>query len=515
MLALKDKANQAFSQKLYAEALRLYTKGVEEYPNEKAFWANRSQVHFVLENFESCIADAEKSLQIDENFAKSHIRIGNSYVQLGNFQRAKESYKKAQEISKDDASGLALKKAEQYEAEWKNAKELMAAKKMKEAAIVLGPLIENVTACPEIFYDCMTCYHHCERFDEILKLLVPQPTDPPSKYRIDKAPYVHDKTARYLLASTYFAFALLDDAEKHLSILSDMPDGAYFRDVAAMKTKCDNLQQVIRNVVTLTQSKRYEWALDNLTKALAEPGLLPNQRRLLLTHRAIQYNCLARFEDAMSDCNSALDGGLKGHWRIRAYQCRGYCHEALDDITKAIDDYEKALECKPDIARTKERLEYLKKMRPKRKDYYRLLGVKRDSTNAQIKEAYHSLAKQFHPDKARNDEERKMKTETMQRLNEAYSVLSDPEKRARYDSGDHNPETAAGWWCFSSEFFEMCCGGPPEEGGACDTHIYNGKKCLFMSTMCMGATITCPCWCPYFMCTRNQPQNYEPDSSPP
>lgn len=64
------------------------------------------------------------------------------------------------------------------------------------------------------------------------------------------------------------------------------------------------------------------------------------------------------------------------------------------------------------------------------KDYYEILGVKRESTAAEIKAAYRKLARKFHPDVNKTKEaEQKFKD-----LNEAYEVLSDKEKRQRYDS---------------------------------------------------------------------------------
>lgn len=64
------------------------------------------------------------------------------------------------------------------------------------------------------------------------------------------------------------------------------------------------------------------------------------------------------------------------------------------------------------------------------KDYYEILGVKRESTEAEIKSAYRKLARKFHPDVNKTKEaEQKFKD-----INEAYEVLSDKEKRQRYDS---------------------------------------------------------------------------------
>lgn len=64
------------------------------------------------------------------------------------------------------------------------------------------------------------------------------------------------------------------------------------------------------------------------------------------------------------------------------------------------------------------------------KDYYEILGVKRESSGAEIKSAYRKLARKFHPDVNKTKEaEQKFKD-----INEAYEVLSDKEKRQRYDN---------------------------------------------------------------------------------
>lgn len=64
------------------------------------------------------------------------------------------------------------------------------------------------------------------------------------------------------------------------------------------------------------------------------------------------------------------------------------------------------------------------------KDYYDILGVKREATDAEIKSAYRKMARKYHPDVNKTKEaESKFKD-----INEAYEVLSDHQKRQRYDS---------------------------------------------------------------------------------
>ncbi len=64
------------------------------------------------------------------------------------------------------------------------------------------------------------------------------------------------------------------------------------------------------------------------------------------------------------------------------------------------------------------------------KDYYEILNVDRNASEEEIKKAYRRLALKYHPDRNPGD---KYAEEKFKEINEAYEVLSDPEKRARYD----------------------------------------------------------------------------------
>ncbi len=64
------------------------------------------------------------------------------------------------------------------------------------------------------------------------------------------------------------------------------------------------------------------------------------------------------------------------------------------------------------------------------KDYYQILGVDRSADEKEIKRAYRKLALKYHPDKNPGD---KQAEEKFKELNEAYEVLGDAEKRAKYD----------------------------------------------------------------------------------
>lgn len=94
-------------------------------------------------------------------------------------------------------------------------------------------------------------------------------------------------------------------------------------------------------------------------------------------------------------------------------------------------------------------------------DYYKILGVSKDIPQKDVRAAYRKRAKQFHPDLHPNDPKAKAK---FQALNEAYDVLSDPDKRAKYDkygeqwkaadAFEQNGGSSGGFGGFSNNPFE-------------------------------------------------------------
>lgn len=93
-----------------------------------------------------------------------------------------------------------------------------------------------------------------------------------------------------------------------------------------------------------------------------------------------------------------------------------------------------------------------------KRDYYEILGVKKDATKADIKSAYRKAALKWHPDK--NPDNKKEAEEKFKEINEAYQVLSDEQKRKTYDQFGHaafDPSGGMGGNPFAGGFRQ---GGP-------------------------------------------------------
>lgn len=111
-----------------------------------------------------------------------------------------------------------------------------------------------------------------------------------------------------------------------------------------------------------------------------------------------------------------------------------------------------------------------------KRDYYEILGVSKNASDDEIKKAYRKLAVKYHPDKNPGDKEAEAK---FKEINEAHDVLSDKQKRARYDQFGHagvggasggpfggagNPFASGGNFNFNGQTFNFDFGG----GGAFD-----------------------------------------------
>ena len=101
-----------------------------------------------------------------------------------------------------------------------------------------------------------------------------------------------------------------------------------------------------------------------------------------------------------------------------------------------------------------------------KRDYYEVLGVSKNASDDEIKKAYRKLAVKYHPDKNPGDKEAEAK---FKEINEAHDVLSDKQKRARYDQFGHAGVGGAGGNPFAG-------GGNPFGGG---NFNFNGQTFNF------------------------------------
>ncbi|KAM0953693.1 putative DnaJ protein P58IPK [Dioscorea sansibarensis] len=142
---------------------------------------------------------------------------------------------------------------------------------------------------------------------------------------------------------------------------------------------------------------------------------------------------LGRGNDAVNSCTEALeiDGEL-----VEALFQRGKAKLITEDWEAAVEDLKSAAQKSPQDMNIREALRKAEKSLKlsKRKDWYKILGIPKTASIAEIKRAYKKLALQWHPDK--NVDNREEAEAQFREVAAAYEVLGDEEKRVRYDRGE-------------------------------------------------------------------------------
>ncbi|XP_078179243.1 dnaJ P58IPK-like protein [Carex rostrata] len=204
----------------------------------------------------------------------------------------------------------------------------------------------------------------------------------------------------------------------------------------------------LKNLLRKTKS-----AEDNLAKGKLRLAAEDYKSALALDPNHTSYNVnlylglckvlvkLGRGKEAITSCNDALeiDGEL-----IEALSQRGEAKLLIEDWEGAVQDLKEAAQKSPQDMNIREalmRAEKALKM-SQRKDWYKILGVSKSASVAEIKRAYKKLALQWHPDK--NQDNRVEAEAKFQEIAAAYEVLGDEDKRVKYDRGEDLDEMGMG-----------------------------------------------------------------------
>ncbi|CAK8543836.1 unnamed protein product [Lathyrus sativus] len=150
---------------------------------------------------------------------------------------------------------------------------------------------------------------------------------------------------------------------------------------------------------------------------------------------------LGRGKDALNSCSEALNIDEE---LIDALVQRGEAKLLTEDWEGAVEDLKAAAQKSPQDMNIREVLMRAEKALKisKRKDYYKILGISKHASAADIKRAYKKLALQWHPDK--NVDNREEAEAKFREIAAAYEVLSDEDKRTRYDRGEDLEESGMG-----------------------------------------------------------------------
>lgn len=202
-----------------------------------------------------------------------------------------------------------------------------------------------------------------------------------------------------------------------------------------MRLKAKNLKEKKETGNKLFKVGKFREAHALYTEALNIDPRNADTNSKLFYNRALVNSKIGNIRDAIADCTSTLVNNAN---YLKALLLRAKCQNDMENFEESVKDYEAAHK----LEKTMEIRNLLKEAkvalkRSKRKDYYKILGIDKRATDEEIKKAYKKRALTHHPDRhaSASDEEKRDQEKKFKEVGEAYAILSDPQKKDRFDNG--------------------------------------------------------------------------------
>ncbi|GAW22230.1 hypothetical protein ANO14919_117660 [Xylariales sp. No.14919] len=419
----KSLGNKSFKDRQYKKAIKEYSQAIELMPDSPTYLSNRAAAYMSDGQYDAALEDCSRAVDLDPHNPKFLLRLARIYTNLGRPDEAMTTFNRIQPPP--------------------SAKDTAAAKEMQHHMKAAQEALNSGTSGSMVLH----------AIDQAEKLLAPGATRPRKWQLMRGNAYLkmggvnslgeaqnvamsllrqnsQDPEALVLRGRALYAQGDNDKAIQHFrKALSGDPD---FKDAVRWLRTVQKLDRMKEEGNTDYKAGRWQAAFDKYTAALDVDPLNRGINSKLLQNRALCRLKLKDYDEAIADCEraTALDPSY-----IKARKTKANALGQLEKWEDAVREWKKIQELDPEdrtIAKEIRKAE-LELKKSQRKDYYKILGVPKDADDASIKKAYRKLAIIHHPDKNRDDEGA---AERFKDIGEAYETLSDPQKRARYDSGE-------------------------------------------------------------------------------
>lgn len=419
----KTQGNTEFKNNNFTKAIELYTRAIETYDGEASYYANRAACYLSMKKYLKCIEDCNETLRKDPAFVKAMKRKAKSLFLLGKLPEAKVEYKRALEKDpNDNGTKTELRELEQVEKLVNDSTVSMENKKYSDA---LMEIKRGLSICPDYNdlkikqIECLAKMGHAENAIQISNQCFNDLSS-----NLD---YLHAR-----------GLALLYNGQPDIAKKTLMeglrldPDNVKCR-TTVKKLKAQEEAKEKGN--TEFKAGNHEAALKSYSDSIE---IDPNNKTIcsmLYYNRASVYMKMKKYKEALEDCNKAIE---LNETYAKAYVKRADIRIEMEEFDEAVKDLKQAKQIDPHYAGLNQKMQETELARKKaaRKDYYKLLELAKDCGEDEIKKAYKKLALKWHPDKNRDSEEQtKIAEAKFKDISEAYAVLSDPQKKRRYDAG--------------------------------------------------------------------------------
>eukprot|EP00008_Paramoeba_atlantica_P009121 CAMPEP_0201481076 /NCGR_PEP_ID=MMETSP0151_2-20130828/5402_1 /ASSEMBLY_ACC=CAM_ASM_000257 /TAXON_ID=200890 /ORGANISM="Paramoeba atlantica, Strain 621/1 / CCAP 1560/9" /LENGTH=538 /DNA_ID=CAMNT_0047863107 /DNA_START=107 /DNA_END=1723 /DNA_ORIENTATION=- len=474
---LIKEGDDAIRLKQYTSAWKKYTAAIKLDSSKFIGYYKRAIASVQRSNANSALSDLDRVIELKPDYLQALIQRGNVLMSLGRFKDSRAQYQQVLSLSPGHA--LTTKKMGIL-ANGENAfVQMTKAIRNKNLVLAMKYHTEALsTASENRFLNFLRVFfaskkHDYDQIAEAAMAMIKQ--DSQDVEAIVWRGISFFRLNRLEVAMKHFKEAIKYDPENKLGktylkrTKKYQKNSAIAIDAVNEKRWSDALQVLNDLVVPLLEE---EASTVFVSKAISnDQGITAEDLHVLpetesFTHpelyRMLELLCQCQVElkqasSAIKTCSKAI--GIRQDL-IDAHIFRAKAKMQLEDYDSAYGDLQEVLRIDRNNRQANSLMQEVQKLQKmaKRVDYYKVLGVEKTAKPSEIKRAYRNLAKSNHPDKVA-EEERDAAILKMQKVNEAYEVLRDNEKRGKYDRGEDLDERG---------------GGSPFQGGGFPFNFHGG-----------------------------------------
>ena len=435
-LQMKELGNVQFKNQNYSSAIDYYTRGIEMNSYEPVLYSNRATCYKCLGKYKESVSDYKKAVQLNPRNTKNMRKLSTVYILLGNFGEAQMLLQKCCNLEPEDSShNYELNKAKKMVEDYEKIHEKMKDQKWEDVEEQSKKLLNDASSFKELqkIY-IQACLELC-KFKQIIDYI----NNNVSSYTKSK-----DEEFNYLLAKAYYFKGDYDLARREINNL--IRKGFNEEKYSKLKKHIETINDAKIRANAYFKNNNYEQAINEYTKLLDFDPENKNFMSIILTNRALCYKKQGKNMEALKDVDKAIEYNPN---YSTAYIRRALIYEEFKMFDDAKSDLSKAKELDPNNSKIDGYVNEAnqKADQARNRDYYQILGIKKNATPEEIKKAYRKLALKYHPDRnSETEQTKKIAQRKFQDVSDAYSVLSDPKKKEMFDQGVDplNPETASG-----------------------------------------------------------------------
>ncbi|XP_020283493.1 dnaJ homolog subfamily C member 3 [Pseudomyrmex gracilis] len=405
------------------DALSHYHAAVEGDPTNYLTYYKRGTVYLALGKAKFALLDLDRVLDLQPDFIPARLQRGNILLKQARFDEAELDFRNILAIDNYNRDALdALEKL------------FTAREEMHyiDPHVKAGDHLAAIQLITRILETCPWSSSLRERRAEIHVILgdyMSAISDIRSTTKL-----LSDNTEGFFkLAVWLYRLGQVDEALKEIrECLKLDPD---HKQCFPFYKKIRKIAKLLQDTETALEDTRdYDACIDSAQRVLTQEPKERNVRFLAFQFLCKCYADNSEATKAINNCKEALK--IKKETVILCDSADAYlAAEMFDD---AIRDYKEALEIDPNLQRAKQGLQKAqqRQKQSESRDYYKILGVSRNANKRDIIKAYRKAAQKWHPDNFQEGDEKKRAQKKFIDIAAAKEVLTDDEKRAKFDQGE-------------------------------------------------------------------------------